>query len=65
MNLATSIGLMQILFLILFVVFMPLLVLWALHTVFGVAVTYDFAHWFAVLILCFAIKGIGISRNKG
>lgn len=42
---------------------MPLLMLWSLHTVFGLAVTYDFAHWFAMFIIMLVFSG-KYSNNK-
>lgn len=59
-------GLGMILLFLCAVIFMPLLVLWALHTVFGVAVVYDLAHWFAVLVLGAFLGGLkmGFSSKK-
>lgn len=47
---------LTILFMILLIIVGPLLVIWALNTLFGLAIGYGIAEWFAAAILMGAIR---------
>ena len=48
-NAYTMVGLLTLVILIL--VFMPLAVIWALNTLFGLGIAYGFYEWLAVLVM--------------
>ncbi len=48
---------------ILIIIFMPLLVIWALNTLFGLTIAYNLATWFAVFVLGVFIRG-PVSKTK-
>lgn len=61
MNTTTAISIIVIA--LLFVIFMPLLVIWSLNTLFGFTIAYNLATWFAVLVLGMFIRGSCTTKN--
>jgi hypothetical protein len=48
---------------ILFIIFMPILVIWSLNTLFGFTIAYNLATWFAVVVLGMFIRGSCTSKK--
>lgn len=47
------------------VIFMPLLVIWALNTLFSLTIVYTLSTWFAVFVIGFFIGGSrAVYKNK-
>jgi inner membrane protein involved in colicin E2 resistance len=61
MNLTTLI--LRIVLVILAVIFMPLLVIWSLNTLFGFTIAYNLSTWFAVVVLGMFIRGSCTSKK--
>lgn len=59
----TMVGLIVVLIVAL-VVFMPLAVVWALNTLFGLAIAYTFKTWLAALIICGCVGGTKASYKS-
>jgi len=45
------------------IVFMPLVAIWSLNTLFGLGIAYTFKTWCAAVILCGCITGSGSYRK--
>jgi hypothetical protein len=48
---------------ILVIIFMPLLVIWSLNTLFGFTIAYNLATWFAVVVLGMFIR-VPVPKSK-
>ena len=46
-----------------FIIFVPLAAIWALNTLFALAIAYTFKTWFAALVLA-GLVGSGSARGK-
>ena len=53
-----------LLFVILLVMFVPLAVIWALNTLFALAIPYTFWTWLAVLVLTGTFGKANVNTNK-
>jgi len=53
-----------ILFLIGMMIFWPIIVIWAMNTLFGFSIAYTFTNWIASLVLCATVTASGRSPNS-
>lgn len=47
-----------VVFLILWIAFWPLAIIWALNTLFALAIPYSFWTWLAVVVLTYTLSGV-------
>jgi len=56
-------GIGIVVLIILLVIFMPVLAIWSLNTLFGLGIAYTFKTWLAALILSSIVGGSSVSKN--
>ena len=59
-----NIGLFAVLFVLILFIGGPLAVIWALNTLFGMAIPYAFKTWLAVLVLTMVVGGSKVKFTK-